>query len=316
MMPNDQHDAIGRFAVIDAVVDFILDYDDSPISVEAVLCMERIVRHEPEAECLVRLIHHKLRTLQRKYVGGPTRTINGPSGIDGHSLSCVQGSAADPLAVLALPDCTVEIADCSICLEQDGHGNVVSSLPCGHDFHRTCIRRWLQSSTQCPECRAELPDTVGAADNVPVLSLENTWTSNQVLENRVSRWNVVSLKQKKTTGSTGLAPTVWFMDCDGDMVKRVKNRRGKKKLVRVPFDEWVNDHELAAITVRVFDDTDRFPCVSKGQFDKSYDDVATPMRVLTLFVRDGIVYKQTANVTVSAHAFSDTLFFSIFSKIL
>lgn len=46
--------------------------------------------------------------------------------------------------------------ECSMCLEEmscDG----VTSLPCGHHFHRACIEKWLHVNTYrprlCPLCR-------------------------------------------------------------------------------------------------------------------------------------------------------------------
>ena len=29
-------------------------------------------------------------------------------------------------------------------------------LPCGHFFHYTCLRSWLEQSNSCPICRASL----------------------------------------------------------------------------------------------------------------------------------------------------------------
>eukprot|EP00002_Diphylleia_rotans_P001713 TRINITY_DN10968_c0_g1_i3.p1 TRINITY_DN10968_c0_g1~~TRINITY_DN10968_c0_g1_i3.p1 ORF type:complete len:126 (-),score=14.53 TRINITY_DN10968_c0_g1_i3:276-653(-) len=43
--------------------------------------------------------------------------------------------------------------DCIICWEAIGHGK---SLPCGHFFHETCIRRWLIQNPICPTCRSSI----------------------------------------------------------------------------------------------------------------------------------------------------------------
>ena len=40
-------------------------------------------------------------------------------------------------------------AQCSICLGRDCD----SILPCGHTFHRLCIRGWLSEDNFCPTCR-------------------------------------------------------------------------------------------------------------------------------------------------------------------
>jgi hypothetical protein len=55
--------------------------------------------------------------------------------------------------------------DCSICLEPLTQ-NVATALPCGHRFHKDCIRRSLTSTGgRCPECRAVIT-------NIPYISIE------------------------------------------------------------------------------------------------------------------------------------------------
>jgi hypothetical protein len=45
-------------------------------------------------------------------------------------------------------------AHCAICLEESG--GVVRRLPCGHQFHHTCIALALERATLCPLCRFDL----------------------------------------------------------------------------------------------------------------------------------------------------------------
>lgn len=42
---------------------------------------------------------------------------------------------------------------CSVCLRELVAGDEARSLPCGHNFHRSCIDLWLGRSTKCPLCR-------------------------------------------------------------------------------------------------------------------------------------------------------------------
>jgi hypothetical protein len=51
---------------------------------------------------------------------------------------------------------------CAICTESLAQ-NSSSLKACGHSFHEDCIRQWLQQSTTCPICRADLQDTVVAS---------------------------------------------------------------------------------------------------------------------------------------------------------
>jgi hypothetical protein len=45
---------------------------------------------------------------------------------------------------------------CAVCLESFSRGDWVSRLPCTHQYHRTCIERWLSSHVECPVCRVDL----------------------------------------------------------------------------------------------------------------------------------------------------------------
>ncbi|XP_034445161.1 autocrine motility factor receptor a isoform X1 [Hippoglossus hippoglossus] len=57
--------------------------------------------------------------------------------------------------------------DCAICWD------VMSSarkLPCGHLFHSSCLRSWLEQDTSCPTCRMSLD--IGEGGEVPVETRE------------------------------------------------------------------------------------------------------------------------------------------------
>ena len=60
---------------------------------------------------------------------------------------------------------------CIICRDDMPEGRV---LPCGHIFHFTCLRQWLQTSGTCPTCRAEIPLTgdIPVGDNGAVEVVE------------------------------------------------------------------------------------------------------------------------------------------------
>lgn len=47
--------------------------------------------------------------------------------------------------------------ECSICLGQWEHGDVVRLLPsCNHAFHRPCIDAWFMDHANCPICRSQI----------------------------------------------------------------------------------------------------------------------------------------------------------------
>jgi hypothetical protein len=52
---------------------------------------------------------------------------------------------------------------CSICLEDEDEYQVMETLPCNHEFHGHCIRRWMSNSYSCPYCRDIIPITTAVA---------------------------------------------------------------------------------------------------------------------------------------------------------
>ena len=42
---------------------------------------------------------------------------------------------------------------CSICLCEIEDGDIVGDIPCGHNFHKDCLKVWLTKSNLCPFCR-------------------------------------------------------------------------------------------------------------------------------------------------------------------
>ncbi|XP_058103775.1 uncharacterized protein LOC131247875 isoform X2 [Magnolia sinica] len=50
-----------------------------------------------------------------------------------------------------------EVAQCYICLVEYDEGDCMRVLPCHHDFHRTCIDKWLKEIHRvCPLCRGDV----------------------------------------------------------------------------------------------------------------------------------------------------------------
>ena len=49
-----------------------------------------------------------------------------------------------------------EQAVCSICLTAFGKGDEISTLPCGHAYHKECIGQWLRNVNNCPICKQSI----------------------------------------------------------------------------------------------------------------------------------------------------------------
>lgn len=56
--------------------------------------------------------------------------------------------------------------DCAVCWEKM---ETARKLPCGHLFHNSCLRSWLEQDTSCPTCRQSLNDrpNVDPNGNIP-----------------------------------------------------------------------------------------------------------------------------------------------------
>jgi hypothetical protein len=65
--------------------------------------------------------------------------------------------AAAPVRTIRLSShACKKIVTCAICLNDTELGETVSTLVCGHTFHKKCITPWTQQATTCPTCRHEL----------------------------------------------------------------------------------------------------------------------------------------------------------------
>lgn len=56
----------------------------------------------------------------------------------------------------SIMDSNGQQSTCAICLDVMCLGQMVSSLPCEHSFHESCMVRWLHKSLQCPLCKRSL----------------------------------------------------------------------------------------------------------------------------------------------------------------
>uniref|UniRef100_T1ISV8 RING-type domain-containing protein n=1 Tax=Strigamia maritima TaxID=126957 RepID=T1ISV8_STRMM len=60
--------------------------------------------------------------------------------------------------------------DCAICWDKMESAR---KLPCGHLFHNSCLRSWLEQDTSCPTCRTALSDQHDQETNEPLPNNEN-----------------------------------------------------------------------------------------------------------------------------------------------
>lgn len=86
----------------------------------------------------------------------PRSLRNQTSGLRLGKESKLKGKRFFPQEKKVSKDCDED--DCPVCLDRFSSGQSVMCLPCEHRFHRDCLTPWLERHSQCPVCRANIPD--------------------------------------------------------------------------------------------------------------------------------------------------------------
>ena len=108
-------------------------------------------------------------------------------------------NAVDGLLHLRLRALDKDHEMCLICSEQYEIGCVVTSLPCGHMYHSSCIIDWLQRKCTCPMCRYELPtdDPNFEPGRVRRMKDRTTDTSSSLNDDDDSEMDILSVLREK-----------------------------------------------------------------------------------------------------------------------
>ena len=51
---------------------------------------------------------------------------------------------------------SAETPTCAVCMCDAEAGDTLRRLPCGHEFHKTCVDRWLAGHRTCPMCKSDV----------------------------------------------------------------------------------------------------------------------------------------------------------------
>ncbi|KAI4873453.1 hypothetical protein NFI96_027303 [Prochilodus magdalenae] len=54
------------------------------------------------------------------------------------------------------PEVEAEENSCAVCIDSFKRGDIVTTLPCNHVFHKTCIEPWLLEHHTCPMCKYDI----------------------------------------------------------------------------------------------------------------------------------------------------------------
>eukprot|EP00419_Tripos_fusus_P044398 CAMPEP_0172820114 /NCGR_PEP_ID=MMETSP1075-20121228/15043_1 /TAXON_ID=2916 /ORGANISM="Ceratium fusus, Strain PA161109" /LENGTH=432 /DNA_ID=CAMNT_0013660737 /DNA_START=552 /DNA_END=1847 /DNA_ORIENTATION=+ len=96
---------------------------------------------------------------------------------------------------------------CSVCLAGFEEGEEVRSLPCNHNFHRSCIDTWLARSGMCPLCRSALPRRMVLPNAQPVLASSSRSPRTIGSSSMASRPFTTQLRGSAARGANARPPT-------------------------------------------------------------------------------------------------------------
>ena len=74
------------------------------------------------------------------------------------------------------------IGDCPICYEKMTSSNMIKTS-CKHEFHRSCLERWMEENPSCPMCRTDIRPTTGQLRPRRATSLQESALSSQHVNN-------------------------------------------------------------------------------------------------------------------------------------
>jgi len=78
--------------------------------------------------------------------------------------------------------CTEGSQQCTVCLEAYDVGDMVTTLPCSHYYHNTCIIQWLQQVTVAAFCHSNI------FVNVTVSCSKVQALESRIKQNQAAKW--------------------------------------------------------------------------------------------------------------------------------
>jgi hypothetical protein len=124
--------------------------------VAAVTCRLKEFLQQRREERMLRATHERVARAQAR----PDKSIQPtPPEI----IAALPVATYNPKATVGADDAEEEL--CVICWSEYVPGEVMTVLPCNHNYHKTCINDWLQRQHRCPVCNGSLlPAEEGAEE--------------------------------------------------------------------------------------------------------------------------------------------------------
>lgn len=138
---------------------------------------------------------------------------------------------------------------CPICLDEFVYEEVLNELPCGHFYHISCIRPWLQNrSSECPMCKEDVRDAfVIPPEPVDMATARRTlWSSTKSLFRKVfCLGDRNSQLSNSGRGHQGNMTEVRIVTPTSEGVARTRDGT----LHQIPIDQRTRDGTLHQISI-------------------------------------------------------------------
>lgn len=75
------------------------------------------------------------------------------------SVPSMQGATPSEIRRLpshTVPDDRASHIQCAICLDTCKPGDIIRTTPCFHQFHASCVDKWLEIKATCPVCKVSV----------------------------------------------------------------------------------------------------------------------------------------------------------------
>lgn len=99
---------------------------------------------------------------------------------------------------------------CIVCLTDYLSGDELVRLPCGHDYHRTCVFTWLSAHKLCPVCKQEVvikPPPTESPDSVAVEIHPQVTVTRATAEEASSNAAIETRAEQRSGDTVGIDST-------------------------------------------------------------------------------------------------------------
>lgn len=145
------------------------------------------------------------------------------------SFCCSTDSSSDDNNIDNETDEDEEV-ECAICLGPLQHGDRVGDIPCGHLFHKDCLKTWLVRRKRCPLCQCQGLLTRHDGNHDKKIKAATTITTDAAATDR---------SDEEAPGRSGL--TTGLSSTESDTMSEAENAEGQRRAASLDLEEPSNN---------------------------------------------------------------------------